>query len=93
VFPGGTQVWTELIQTMKEKELLPSINFMFSKKMIDSTAAMLSHIDLCTNAEKGRIGAFMTRHAPQLRCPKKSVLVTVSMPCEASTCQSVGQLA
>lgn len=55
------QVWTELIQHMKEQKLLPSINFMFSKRMIDNTAALLSHIDLCTNAEKGRIGAFMTR--------------------------------
>ena len=57
------QVWTELITHMKENELLPSINFMFSKKMIDSTAAMLNHIDLCTNTEKGRIGAFMSRCA------------------------------
>ena len=54
-------MWTELIGYLRVHELLPSINFMFSKKMIDQTAQQLQHIDLCTNAEKGRITAFLSR--------------------------------
>jgi superfamily II RNA helicase len=52
-----------MLMFLKERELLPSINFMFSKKMINSTADRLRHLDFCTNEEKGRIGAFIARCA------------------------------
>jgi superfamily II RNA helicase len=55
-----------MLMFLKERELLPSINFMFSKKMINSTADRLRHLDFCTNEEKGRIGAFIARCAT---CP------------------------
>lgn len=74
------QTWTDMLAFLRERELLPSINFMFSKKMINNTAAGLTHLDFCTAEEKGRIGAFLSRRAssprrPAAACPEALALV------------------
>nr|CAG8628111.1 9611_t:CDS:10 [Entrophospora candida] len=45
-------MWIHLIDLLKKKELLPTVNFTFSKKKCDEYANYLTNLDLCTSDEK-----------------------------------------
>ncbi|GBC10110.1 hypothetical protein RclHR1_09340009 [Rhizophagus clarus] len=53
-------LWTNIINLLKKKDLLPVINFTFSKKRCDEFAASLTtHLDLCNASEKNEIQIFI----------------------------------
>ncbi|RIA89533.1 hypothetical protein C1645_772097 [Glomus cerebriforme] len=58
-FQQNKNIWTNLINLLKTRDLLPVINFTFSKKRCDEYAGSLINLDLCTSSEKSRIHTFI----------------------------------
>jgi antiviral helicase SKI2 len=48
-------IWVNLVQHLRNKELLPACIFVFSKKRCEENAEALSNLDYCTAAEKSAI--------------------------------------
>ncbi|KAK9827734.1 hypothetical protein WJX81_007278 [Elliptochloris bilobata] len=59
--------WTELINDLKKKTLLPMVCFCFSKKRVDLLADNLSGLDLTSAAEKAEVHLFCDRSLARLR--------------------------
>ncbi|CAG8705918.1 1840_t:CDS:10, partial [Rhizophagus irregularis] len=66
-------LWTNIINLLKKRDLLPVINFTFSKKRCDDFAAALSNLDLCTNSEKSEIHVFIEKSLTRLNESDKSL--------------------
>ena len=48
-------VWTHLINHLKKNNLLPVVNFVFSKKRCEEYASNLQNMDLCSAKEKSEV--------------------------------------
>lgn len=48
-------VWNHLIDHLRKKQLLPVVNFVFSKKRCEEYAATLQKLDMCTAKEKSEV--------------------------------------
>lgn len=48
-------VWTHLINHLKKNNLLPVVNFVFSKKRCEEYANNLGKMDLCDAKEKSEV--------------------------------------
>lgn len=58
--------WMQLIDLLKNKELLPCVVFCFSKKRCDTLADNLSTFDMTTSAEKSEIHVFFEKSLSRL---------------------------
>lgn len=59
-------MWTHLIDLLKKKELLPTVNFTFSKKKCDEYANYLTRFDFCTSDDKSNIHIFLEKSINKL---------------------------
>src|SRR5437762_1413580 len=59
-------LWTNLVNLLKDRKLLPVINFTFSKKRCDEFAAALTNLDLCDRVEKSKIHSFIEKSLTRL---------------------------
>ena len=60
-------MWTHLIDLLRKKNLLPVVNFTFSKKRCDEYANHLTNLDLCTSSEKSKIHVFIEDSLKKLK--------------------------
>lgn len=65
--------WLKLIDTLKQKELLPLAVFCFSKKRCDQIVDSLGSLDFTTGQEKAQIFRFFERAASQLKGSDKAL--------------------
>ncbi|CDK24788.1 unnamed protein product [Kuraishia capsulata CBS 1993] len=59
--------WTQLVQHLKTKDLLPAVIFVFSKKRCEEYADTLRSQDFCTAKEKSEIHVFITKSISRLK--------------------------
>lgn len=59
--------WVTLVQYMKQKNLLPAVIFVFSKKKCEEFADTLSNVDFCNAREKSEVHMFMDRAVSRLK--------------------------
>ena len=75
--PGGFQldqnVWTHLVNYLKKHNLLPVVNFVFSKKRCEEYAASLSNLDLCDAKEKSEVHITWERALNRLKGGDKTL--------------------
>lgn len=65
---GGDQSeWTKLINSLKDKALLPVVVFAFSKKLCEESASKLSKLDLSTPSERSEIHLFLESSIQRLQ--------------------------
>lgn len=65
---GGDQSdWTKLINSLKEKTLLPVVVFAFSKRLCEESASKLSKMDLSTPSERSEIHLFLEASIQRLQ--------------------------
>jgi len=60
-------VWTLLVNHLKKNNLLPVVNFIFSKKKCEEYAASLSNMDLCDAKEKSEVHVTWERALNRLK--------------------------
>lgn len=72
-------IWIHLINHLKEKKLLPSVMFVFSKKRCEENAAILSNIDLTNSVEKSQIHITIEKALERLRLEDRSLPQIVRM--------------
>ncbi|XP_017695743.1 PREDICTED: helicase SKI2W-like, partial [Lepidothrix coronata] len=60
-------VWLSLLETLRERELLPAVTFTFSRGRCEDQAAALGSLDLLSGAERGSVRQFLTRCLARLR--------------------------
>lgn len=70
--PGGRgqldqNVWTHLIAYLRKNNLLPVVNFVFSKKRCEEYAQTLSSTDLCDAKEKSEVHIVWERALQRLK--------------------------
>ncbi|XP_027562960.1 helicase SKI2W-like, partial [Neopelma chrysocephalum] len=66
--PGQERgVWLSLLETLRERELLPAVTFTFSRGRCEDQAAALGSLDLLSGAERGSVRQFLTRCLARLR--------------------------
>lgn len=59
--------WMQLVQYLKQHNLLPAVVFVFSKKRCEEYADTLSSIDFCNAREKSEIHMFVDRAVSRLK--------------------------
>lgn len=59
--------WLQLVQYLKQHNLLPAVVFVFSKKRCEEYADTLSSVDFCTAKEKSEIHMFVDRAVSRLK--------------------------
>lgn len=59
--------WVQLVQYLKQHNLLPAVVFVFSKKRCEEYADTLSGVDFCTAKEKSEIHMFVDRAVSRLK--------------------------
>ncbi|KAF4143254.1 DSHCT domain-containing protein [Phytophthora infestans] len=65
---GGDQgEWTKLINTLKDKALLPVVVFAFSKRLCEESASKLAKLDLSTPSERSEIHLFLETSVQRLQ--------------------------
>ncbi|CEG40713.1 dead deah box rna [Plasmopara halstedii] len=65
---GGDQgEWTKLINTLKDKSLLPVVVFAFSKRLCEESASKLVKLDLSTPSERSEIHLFLESSIQRLQ--------------------------
>ncbi|EGZ09585.1 hypothetical protein PHYSODRAFT_318253 [Phytophthora sojae] len=65
---GGDQgEWTKLINTLKDKSLLPVVVFAFSKRLCEESANKLAKLDLSTPSERSEIHLFLETSVQRLQ--------------------------
>lgn len=64
-------IWCGIVDQLKKHELLPVVNFTFSRARCDSTAESLMHLDLTTQSEKSAIHTFFNRCVRCLKEPDR----------------------
>ncbi|GMF11215.1 unnamed protein product [Phytophthora lilii] len=65
---GGDQgEWTKLINTLKDKSLLPVVVFAFSKRLCEESANKLAKLDLSTPSERSEIHLFLESSVQRLQ--------------------------
>jgi antiviral helicase SKI2 len=65
---GGDQgEWTKLINTLKDKALLPVVVFAFSKRLCEESADKLAKLDLSTPSERSEIHLFLETSVQRLQ--------------------------
>ncbi|ETP49140.1 hypothetical protein F442_05248 [Phytophthora nicotianae P10297] len=65
---GGDQgEWTKLINTLKDKSLLPVVVFAFSKRLCEESASKLAKLDLSTPSERSEIHLFLESSVQRLQ--------------------------
>ncbi|XP_058684629.1 superkiller complex protein 2-like [Poecile atricapillus] len=60
-------VWPSLLQTLRERELLPAVTFTFSRGRCEEQAAALGSLELLSGAERAQVRHFLTRCLARLR--------------------------
>uniref|UniRef100_A0A8U8BU24 Uncharacterized protein n=1 Tax=Geospiza parvula TaxID=87175 RepID=A0A8U8BU24_GEOPR len=66
--PGQERgVWLSLLQTLRERELLPAVAFTFSRGRCEEQAAALGSLELLGGPERARVRQFLTRCLARLR--------------------------
>ncbi|XP_064557033.1 superkiller complex protein 2 isoform X1 [Zonotrichia leucophrys gambelii] len=66
--PGQERgVWLSLLETLRERELLPAVTFTFSRGRCEDQAAALGSLDLLGGPEKAQVRQFLTRCLARLR--------------------------
>ncbi|XP_058684615.1 superkiller complex protein 2-like [Poecile atricapillus] len=60
-------VWLSLLQTLRERELLPAVTFTFSRGRCEEQAAALGSLELLSGAERAQVRLFLTRCLARLR--------------------------
>ena len=60
-------VWTHLIDHLRSKQLLPVVNFVFSKKKCEEFAATLQNMDLCDAKGKSEVHTTWERALNRLK--------------------------
>ncbi|XP_058684731.1 superkiller complex protein 2-like [Poecile atricapillus] len=66
--PGQERgVWLSLLQTLRERELLPAVTFTFSRGRCEEQAAALGSLELLSGAERAQVRHFLTRCLARLR--------------------------
>ncbi|NXY25504.1 SKIV2 Helicase, partial [Atrichornis clamosus] len=60
-------VWLSLLETLRERELLPAVTFTFSRGRCEDQAAALGSLDLLSGPERGHVRQFLTRCLARLR--------------------------
>uniref|UniRef100_A0A8U7NI48 Uncharacterized protein n=1 Tax=Corvus moneduloides TaxID=1196302 RepID=A0A8U7NI48_CORMO len=66
--PGQERgVWLALLETLRERELLPAVTFTFSRGRCEDQAAALGSLDLLSGPERGQVRQFLTRCLARLR--------------------------
>ncbi|XP_058684946.1 LOW QUALITY PROTEIN: superkiller complex protein 2-like, partial [Poecile atricapillus] len=66
--PGQERgVWLSLLQTLRERELLPAVTFTFSRGRCEEQAAALGSLELLSGAERAQVRLFLTRCLARLR--------------------------
>ncbi|KAE9226869.1 Helicase [Phytophthora fragariae] len=65
---GGDQgEWTKLINSLKDKSLLPVVVFAFSKRLCEESASKLAKLDLSTPSERSEIHLFLETSVQRLQ--------------------------
>ncbi|GMF29200.1 unnamed protein product [Phytophthora fragariaefolia] len=65
---GGDQgEWTKLINSLKDKSLLPVVVFAFSKRLCEESANKLAKLDLSTPSERSEIHLFLETSVQRLQ--------------------------
>ncbi|CAH0514963.1 unnamed protein product [Peronospora belbahrii] len=65
---GGDQgEWTKLINTLKDKALLPVVVFAFSKRLCEESASKLAKLDMSTPSERSEIHLFLENSVHRLQ--------------------------
>uniref|UniRef100_M4BTY6 Helicase SKI2W n=1 Tax=Hyaloperonospora arabidopsidis (strain Emoy2) TaxID=559515 RepID=M4BTY6_HYAAE len=65
---GGDQgEWTKLINSLKDKALLPVVVFAFSKRLCEESASKLAKLDLSTPSERSEIHLFLETSVQRLQ--------------------------
>ncbi|OWZ20723.1 DEAD/DEAH box RNA helicase [Phytophthora megakarya] len=65
---GGDQgEWTKLINTLKDRSLLPVVVFAFSKRLCEESASKLAKLDLSTPSERSEIHLFLETSVQRLQ--------------------------
>ncbi|XP_053788963.1 SKI2 subunit of superkiller complex protein, partial [Vidua chalybeata] len=66
--PGQERgVWLSLLETLRERELLPAVTFTFSRGRCEDQAAALGSLELLSGPERGQVRQFLTRCLARLR--------------------------
>ncbi|XP_041275817.1 helicase SKI2W-like, partial [Onychostruthus taczanowskii] len=66
--PGQERgVWLSLLETLRERELLPAVTFTFSRGRCEEQAAALGSLELLGGPERARVRQFLTRCLARLR--------------------------
>lgn len=60
-------VWLSLLETLRERELLPAVTFTFSRGRCEDQAAALGSLDLLSGPERSQVRQFLTRCLARLR--------------------------
>ncbi|CAN8173933.1 unnamed protein product, partial [Coccothraustes coccothraustes] len=66
--PGQERgVWLSLLETLRERELLPAVTFTFSRGRCEDQAAALGSLELLGGPERAQVRQFLTRCLARLR--------------------------
>uniref|UniRef100_A0A8C3UCM0 Helicase C-terminal domain-containing protein n=1 Tax=Catharus ustulatus TaxID=91951 RepID=A0A8C3UCM0_CATUS len=65
--PQDRGVWLSLLQTLRERELLPAVAFTFSRGRCEDQAAALGSLELLSGPERAQVRQFLTRCLARLR--------------------------
>ncbi|XP_041321879.1 helicase SKI2W-like, partial [Pyrgilauda ruficollis] len=66
--PGQERgVWLSLLETLRERELLPAVTFTFSRGRCEEQAAALGSLELLGGPERAQVRQFLTRCLARLR--------------------------
>uniref|UniRef100_A0A674HF23 Helicase C-terminal domain-containing protein n=1 Tax=Taeniopygia guttata TaxID=59729 RepID=A0A674HF23_TAEGU len=65
--PQERGVWLSLLETLRERELLPAVTFTFSRGRCEEQAAALGSLELLDGPERARVRQFLTRCLARLR--------------------------
>ncbi|POM78925.1 DEAD/DEAH box RNA helicase, partial [Phytophthora palmivora] len=77
---GGDQgEWTKLINTLKDKSLLPVVVFAFSKRLCEESASKLAKLDLSTPSERSEIHLFLESSVQRLQGSDRELPQVVTM--------------
>ncbi|ORX40739.1 NUC185 domain-domain-containing protein [Kockovaella imperatae] len=66
-------VWTHLVNYLKKQNLLPVVNFVFSKKRCEEYAGSLNNMDLCDAKEKSEVHITWERALTRLKGSDKEL--------------------
>ena len=72
-------IWIHLVGHLKERKLLPSVIFVFSKKRCEDNASVLSNIDLTNAVEKSQIHVTIEKALSRLKIEDRTLPQIVRM--------------